>query len=81
MKILLRWFNLNVLKGNAGQFQFMIFRKSRRPKYCLTAESINVEKSDHVELLGITIDSCLSFKKRIENLFRYVNYNYMLLDL
>ena len=81
MKILLRWFNLNLLQGNPGKFQFMIFRKSGRPKYCLTVGSINVEKSDHVELLGITIDSCLSFKKRIENLFRYVNYNYMLLDL
>ena len=52
----------------------MIFEKSLRSKYCLTIRSINVKESDHVELLGITIDKHLSFKKHIENLCRNANY-------
>ena len=48
--------------------------KSLRPKYCLTIGPINVKESDHVELLGITIDKHLSFKKHIENLCRNTNY-------
>ena len=35
---------------------------------------INVKESDHVELLGITIDKHLDFKKHIENLCWNVNY-------
>ena len=48
----------------------MILQKSLRSKYC----SINVKESDHVELLGITIDKHLVFKKHIENLRWNKNY-------
>ena len=44
MKILLRWFNLNLLKTNTGKFQFMILGKSMRPKYCITVGLISVKK-------------------------------------
>ena len=78
MKILLRWFNLNSLKVNPGKFQFMIFGKTLRPKHCLTIGPINIKESYHVELLGITIDKHLSFKKHIENLCRNSNYKHVL---
>ena len=74
MKILFTWLNLNSLKANPREFQFTIFEKSLRSKYCLTIRSINVKESDHVELLGITIDKHLSFKKHIQNLCRNANY-------
>ena len=61
MKILLRWFNLNSLTKNPGKFQFMILRKSLRPKYFLTIGPINVKELDHGELLGITIDKHFKF--------------------
>ena len=50
---------------NPTKFQFMIPKKSLRSKYCLTVEPINVKESDHEELLGITIDKHLDFKKHI----------------
>ena len=74
VKILLRSFNLNSLKANPGKCQFMILRKSLRPKYCLTIGAISVRESGHVELLEITIDKHLSFKKPFENLCRITKY-------
>ena len=65
---------LNSFKANRIMLQFMILGKFMLPKYCLTIGSINVKKSDHVELLGITIDKHLNFKKNIDNLFRDANY-------
>ena len=59
---------------NPEKFQFMILQKSLRSKYCLTIGSINVKESDHEELLGITIDKHLDFKKHIENLCWDANY-------
>ena len=41
-----------------------------RLKYSLKIGSITVEESDEVELLGVTIDKALDFKKDIENLCR-----------
>ena len=73
MKILLRWFNLNSLIANPEKFQFMILQKSLRSKYFLTTGPINLKESDHVELLGITIDKHLDFKKHVESLCWNVN--------
>ena len=52
----------------------MILQKFLRSKYCLTIGPINVEESDHVVLLGVTIDKHLDFKKHIENLSWNANY-------
>ena len=52
----------------------MILQISLRSKCCLTIGSINVKESDHEELLGITIDKHLDFKKHIENLCWNANY-------
>ena len=64
MRNLLYWFKINSLKTNPGKFQFMIIGK-----YSLKIGSITVKESDEVELLGITIDKALTFKKHIENLY------------
>ena len=52
----------------------MILQKSVQSKYCLTIGSINVKESGHEELLGITLDKYLDFKKYIENLCWHANY-------
>ena len=52
----------------------MILGKSLRQKCCLTIGAINVKELNHIELLGITIDRHLSFKKHIENLCRNANF-------
>ena len=43
-------------------------------KYSLKTGSITNKESDEVELLGITIDKALNFKKHIENLCRTAQY-------
>ena len=63
MRSLLHWFKINALKANRGNFQFMILGKKKDLKYSLIIESITVKESDEVELLGITIDKALNFKK------------------
>ena len=43
-------------------------------KYSLKIGFITVKESDEVELLGISIDKDLHFKKYIENLYRTAQY-------
>ena len=48
----------------------MILGKKSRLKYTLKIESITAKEYDEVELLGITIDKALNFKRYVENLYR-----------
>ena len=68
--LIAKWLNLNSLIANPEKFHFMIIQKS----LCLTTGPINLEESDHVELLEITIDKHLDFKKHIESLCWNANY-------
>ena len=52
----------------------MILGKKNRFKYSLKIGSITIKESDEVELLGITIDKALNFKKHIKNLCRTAQY-------
>ena len=45
----------------------MILRKKNCLKYSLKIESITIKESEEVELLGITIDKALNFKKHRAN--------------
>ena len=74
MRNLLYWFKINSLKANPGKFQFMILGKMNCLKYSLKIGFITVKESDEVELLGISIDKDLHFKKYIENLYRTAQY-------
>ena len=74
MRGLLYWFKINSLKANPGKFQFMTHWKKKRLKYSLKTGSITMKESDKLELLGITIDKALNFKKHIENLCRTAQY-------
>ena len=70
----LNWFRLNSLKANPGKFQFMILGDKSHHKHELKINSIKVEASDDVLLLGITIDKKLTFKQHVENLCRKAQY-------
>ena len=48
--------------------------KKNRLKYNLKTGSITAKECDEVELLGITIDKALNFKKHIEHLCRAAQY-------
>ena len=73
-KSILNWFKLNSLKANLGKFQFMILGDRSHHKRELKINSIKVEASDDVLLLGITIDKKLTFKQRCENPCRKAQY-------
>ena len=73
-KSILNWFRLNSLKANPGKFQFMILGDRSHHKHELKINSIKVEASDDVLLLGITIDKKLTFKQHVENLCRKAQY-------
>ena len=70
MRNLLYWFKINSLKVNPREFQIVILGKKNRLKYSLKIGSTTAKESDEVELLGITIDKALNFKRIIENLCR-----------
>ena len=50
------------IEANRRKFQFMILKKSLRLKYGLTIGPIRKEL-DYIELLGISTDKHLGFKK------------------
>ena len=58
------------MKANPGKFQFRILGDKSYLKHILQINSIKVEPSDDVLLLGITNDEKLAFKQHIENLCR-----------
>ena len=74
MKILLKWFRINSLQANPGKFQFMILGKKKRNSVKLIINTIEIEESKKVVLLGIPIDNLLTFNGHIGNLCRTANY-------
>ena len=71
---MLYWFQVNSLKANPGKFQIMIFGDKKNNTFILNIHDKEIKNSSEVELLGITIDSQLKFKKYIDNLCRKASY-------
>ena len=74
LKNVLYWFQVNSLKANPGKFQFMILGDKKNNTFVLNIHDNEIKNSSEVELLGITIDSQLKFKKHIDNLCRKASY-------
>ena len=74
MKNVLTWFMLSSLKANPEKFQFMILGDKTCYKHILKINSICVQSSDDVTLLGVMIDKNLTFKKHVGNLVRKAQY-------
>ena len=51
------------IEANRRKFQFMILGKSLRLKYGHSIGPINVKEADYIELVGISADKHLGFKK------------------
>ena len=76
---LLYWFKINSTKPNPEKFQFMILsNKSYQPQK-LFVNTFTTDEFDEVELLGLTIDKELNFRKCIDKLCG--NAQYKLHDL
>ena len=70
LKNVLYWFQVNSLKANPGKFQFLILGDKKNNSFVLNILDKEIKNSSEVELLDITIDSQLKFKKHINNLCR-----------
>ena len=65
---------INSLKTKPRKFQFIILGDKSHHKHVLKTNSIKVEASDDVSLLGITTDKKLTFKHHVENLCQKAQY-------
>ena len=74
MKNILKWFRLNPLKPNPGKFKLIMLGDKTCHKHILKMNLTSVQSSDDVAFLGVMIDKNLTFKKRIINLIRKVQY-------
>ena len=74
------WLKLYSLKADPRKVQFMIFGKKNGLKYSMKIGFITFKESEEVELLGITIDKALNFRKHIKNSFRTAQYTTLLLS-
>ena len=72
---MLYWFQVNSLKANPGKFQFMIL--GDKNNNVLDIHDKEIKNASVVELLGITIDSRLKFKKHLDNLCRKTSYKHL----
>ena len=68
----IRWFTSNYMKVNPDKFQVM-YMKSIYSSYdvpqLMVLDGNELRNEDHVQLLGITIDSKLNFERHIDNTY------------
>ena len=64
---LFRWFENNLLKGNADKFHFLV---SPSQEVSLNVNNFKIKKSDCEKLLGVKFDSKLRFDQHITDLCR-----------
>ena len=66
-KNILNWLQINQLVANPAKFQFILLGNSGK-KLCLAINKNIIKLSDEVKLLGITIDSKLTFNSHVNGL-------------
>ena len=64
---LVRWFENNLLKGNADKFHFLV---STSQEVNLNVNTFKIKSSDCEKLLGVKFDSKLRFDQHIADLCR-----------
>ena len=70
---LLEWFKSNGMVANPKKFQLMFLGLQGTIRLRLNIEGSKVPTTGHVKLLGVEIDSKLTFNKHIETLCSKVN--------
>ena len=70
--VIVKWFSDNFLKLNDDKCHLMI-SGDKRIEATVTIGNSKINESDYEKLLGMTCDKKLSFKKRVENLYKKAN--------
>ena len=74
LRNVLYWLQVISLKANSGKFEFIILGDKKNNTFVLIIHDKEIKNPSEVELLGITIDSQLKFKKHIDSLCRKASY-------
>ena len=66
--VMVTWFNDNFLQANPEKFQFIMFNDLNNDCVLSINNSVKLVKQEQVKLLGVTIDSKLTFTDHINGL-------------
>ena len=66
--IMLKWFKSNYLQANPEKFQFIIYGNICDSYVLSVGDNVSLKSETSVKLLGVTIDSKLSFSQHINDL-------------
>ena len=69
----IQWLKDNEMVGNPSKFQLMFLSKYKNIEKNMSFDGKTIKSSDTVELLVITPDKNISFKRRIPNICRKAN--------
>ena len=68
------WYKINGLKANPEKFQVMILGEtSHKYNFKVHVGDIEIKKKDQINLLGVNLDSKLTFSKHVSNIYDCVN--------
>ena len=70
---LLEWYTTNGMCANLSKFQIMFLGLKRKNKLCLNIKGQLIPSSEHVKLLGVTIDNTLKFDTHVLGVCKKVN--------
>ena len=77
LQIILDWFKENGMYANPEAFQTLFLGFKSSNSFCLYNDWRNVRQSDHVKLLGVLIDSELSFGVDVKERCQKIHKNYV----
>ena len=70
--MIVKWFSDHLLKFNNEKFHFMLF-EDKSPETTIKIGNSEIKDSGYEQVLGITFDKKLNFKKHLEDLCRKAN--------
>ena len=73
----LEWYTANGMSANPSKFQILFLGLKRKNKLCLNINGQLITQSEHVKLLGVTIDNSLKFDTHVQSICKKANQNYM----
>ena len=69
----MQWLKDSEMVANPSKFQLMFLSKYKNIEKNMSFDGKTIKSSDIVELLGITLDKNINFKRHIQNICRKAN--------
>ena len=69
----MQWLKDNEMVANPSKFQLMFLSKYKNIEKNMSFDGKTIKSSDAVELLGITLDKNINFKRHTQNICRKAN--------